>query len=85
MLPPAMNPRIEERRHLARFPVHRRHVWPLVPVAVKARESQVRQLRLPAMLLRDDVIGLVRPQRCAVWHAAIFAAAARAPRYLCPA
>ena len=61
----------------ARVWIERGDVGTLVPVTVDARQGQVIGRGLAAVLLGDDVVGLMRQQNIGLMHAAVLATASR--------
>ena len=61
--------------------IYRRDVWPLLQIAMQATEAKIIFVISATMLLRDNVIDLVREDRCSLRQPTILANLPRPPQY----
>jgi hypothetical protein len=78
VISPSISSRVEERRESTGLRIDAQQVRAFAPIASRAGQAQIAQLRLAVMLNGDDMIDLERPRVGRLRQAAVFA------RILCP-
>ena len=81
---PDIIPWMEKRSYSPGFRIDSREVWPFLPIASPAGESQIVGLRQSSVLFRNNMLDMEGPRECRFWKAAVLAeAGSAAPNLAC--